>query len=164
MRILKKIFLTILYLFFYILLIPFFYQLDNNYIWLGSITLLLIILLYFLFRGDKNKKCAWCGSRKINFKSGSQGDWYWEYRNKDGSRDKRVSGNFQQASYYSEYICKKCDAETHFNHFVNKKPSRYIKVWKRTLINNGMVDRTGCDWESTKGSSVYTNKANRKNN
>ena len=42
----------------------------------------------------------------VKFKDGKEGSWYWEFRNKDGSRDKRVKGNFQQASYTSEFVLR----------------------------------------------------------
>jgi len=164
MRIFKKIVVTTLYIYVYISLLTFFSQLEDNYIWISLLTIVFIALFYFLFKGDKNKKCAWCSSRKIKFIEGNKGQWYWQYRNKDGSRDRRVKGNFQQASYYSKYLCNKCNAETHFNHLVNKKPSKYIKVWMRTLQSDGTVERTGTDWESKKVVSVNSNRANRKNN
>lgn len=101
----------------------------------------------FVVGADKNKQCAWCGGSKINFKSGKEGSWYWEFRNEDGSQDKRVKNNFQQASYSSEFECKKCNALTKFNHLVNKKPSSNIKIWKRALTVEGEGKREGTNWE-----------------
>ena len=156
MRIIKKIFIVIFYLFLYFIFIPI--------LGLPISTLILTLLLFFLFRGDVNKKCSWCGSKKITFKNGEEGEWYWEYRNKNGSKDRRVKDNFQQAGYFSEYTCEKCGAETHFNHLVNRKPSRYVKVWKRTLVSQGSNDRKGTDWKSKKIVTIHTDGENRKNN
>lgn len=129
---------------------------------LGAIITLLIIIWY-LRRKDWNKKCAHCNSRSIKFTNGEIGEFFWEYRNKDGSKDKRVKDNFQQASYSSQYHCKKCDADTGFIHFVSKKPSKKIKVWKRTLLKEGTGEGTGTNWEKSKGViSVNSKSANRK--
>ena len=128
----------------------------------GAIVIL-IIIIWYLRRKDWNKKCAHCNSRSIKFSKGEAGNFFWEYRNKDGSKDKRVKDNFQQAGYTSEYKCKKCGADTGFSHFVAKKPSRKIKVWKRTLLNKGNGEATGADWEKSKGVvSVNSKSANRK--
>jgi len=108
-----------------------------------------IIIAMFLIR-DKNRKCAWCDGTKIKLKNGTEGSWFWERRNKDGSRDKRVKDNFQQADYTSNFLCDECSAATQFIHFVNKKPSADVKVWKRTLINKGNNERKGTDWKSRK--------------
>ena len=77
----------------------------ENYKWpiiIGSLPIVLIIM-GVLSSGDKNKQCTWCGVSKIHFKSGKEGRWFWEFRNKDGSQDKRVKTNFQKASYSSEF-------------------------------------------------------------
>ena len=113
--------------------------------------------------GDKNRKCAWCDGTKIKFKNGKVGSWYWEYRNKDGSKDKRVKDNFQSAGYHSEFECEECSATTKFSHFVDKQPSRNANVWLRTLVTKGNNDRKGTDWENDKGTTVHSNQANRKN-
>ena len=68
------------------------------------------------------------------FISGEIGQWHWEYRNKDGSRDKRVKSNYEQAGYTSNYECKKCGAKTMFKHFTSKKPSEKVKIWLRELF------------------------------
>jgi hypothetical protein len=124
---------------------------------------LLVLVIWYLRRRDWNKKCAHCNSRSIKFTKGEAGKFFWEYRNKDGSKDKRVKDNYQQAGYTSEYQCKKCGAKTGFGHFVSKKPSRRRKVWKRLLLVEGEGERTGKDWEKTKGVvSINSSSANRK--
>lgn len=128
----------------------------------GTLFLFVLVILY-LRRRDWNKKCAHCNSRSIKFAKGEAGEFFWEYRNKDGSRDKRVKDNYQRAGYTSEFQCKKCDAVTRFSHFVAKKPSRKIKVWKRLLLVEGEGERTGKDWEKIKGVvSIKSSSENRK--
>ena len=105
--------------------------------------------------------CTWCGSKRLKFSYGTEGDWYWEYRNADGSRDKRVSGNFQQASYNSLWECKSCEATSQYTHYVNKRPSKKVKVWRGQLVEAGFGDRTSEDYEK-EGRSVFANRANRK--
>jgi len=124
----------------------------------------LIILVILVPSGDKNRKCAWCGGKKIKFENGKEGSWFWEYRNKDGSRDKRVKDNFEQASYTSTFTCETCSAKTQFNHFVSKKPNAKVKVWKRKLLNKGQNERTGTDWEDASATTIKKNEENRKNN
>lgn len=133
--------------------------------WVWVIIAIIILIIIGMFSGgDKNRKCAWCDGTKIKFKNGKEGSWYWEFRNKDGSKDKRVKDNFQQASYYSDFVCDECTATTHFRHFVSKKPSADVEVCERTLITKGDNERKGTDWTSSKGTTVQTNQANRKNN
>ena len=88
---------------------------------------------------------------------------FWEYRNKDGSKDKRVKDNFQKADYHSEFECEECSARTKFAHFVDKQPSKNAAVWIRTLATKGNNDRKGTDWEHDKVTTVHTDQANRKN-
>ena len=133
------------------------------WVWVIIAIVILIILGKFL-GGDKNRKCAWCDSTKIKFKNGKEGSWFWEFRNKDGSRDKRVKDNFQQAGFTSEFVCDECGATTQFRHLVSKKPSADVEVWRRTLITEGNNERKGTDWKSGETKTVHTNQANRKNN
>ena len=88
---------------------------------------------------------------------------FWEYRNKDGSRDKRVKDNFQQAGYRSEFECNECSATTKFSHFVSKTPNHDVTVWKRTLVTKGNNDREGTDWENSSTKTIQTKQPNRKN-
>ena len=133
-------------------------------LYLAIIYLLIIILIIRFFkRLFTKKRCSWCKSPSIKFLSGQQGDWHWEYRNKDGSRDKRVKGNYQIAGYTSEFECKKCGAKTRFKHFSSKKPSKKVKIWLRKLISEGTGERKGKDWESKKGVRYSASDENRKN-
>ena len=133
------------------------------YIELGIIITVFILIRRFFKRLFTKKRCAWCKSPSIKFESGEVGNWHWEYRNNDGSRDKRVKDNYQQAGYTSSYICKKCNAKTEFNHFASKKPSKKVKIWLRTLMEEGDGERKGKDWESRKVVKYSSSSANRKN-
>ena len=126
------------------------------------IALFLLTRLFFK-RLFTKKRCAWCKSISINFIAGEEGSWHYEFRNKDGSKDKRVKDNYQQAGYTSKYECKKCSAQTSFRHFVDVKPSKKVKIWLRTLVSEGSGERTGKDWESKKGKRYSASDANRKN-
>jgi len=132
------------------------------FIIIGCIPVVLIIMV-IMSPEDRNKQCAWCGSSKIKFKSGNESDWFWEFRNKDGSRDKRVKDNFQRAFYNSEFECNECSATTKFIHFADKKPGKKVLVWKRTLLTEGNNDRKGTNWEDSSRITIHTNQANRKN-
>ena len=132
--------------------------------WISSFFVAALLVAIFIqpFYRDRNKICCWCKSKKLSFISGKEGNWFWEYRNKDGSQDKRVKDNFQRASYYSEYECLKCGAITYFQHYVNKNPSNKVNVWKRKLLKKGEGERTGIDTWDQEG-SIDLNSANRKN-
>ena len=132
--------------------------------WLWTIGAICIYFFFYLpySKTDKDKKCAWCDARKIIFQSGIKGDWYWQYRNTDGSQDKRVKDNFQQANFTSEYLCENCGAVTTFIHFVNKEPSENVKVSQRLLKSGGKGERKGSDWKSSSGVNVDASSANRK--
>ena len=119
-------------------------------------------IIIIMFEGKGNKICAWCSSSKIKFGSGKEGNWFWEYRNKDNSKDKRVKGNVQQAGYTSIYNCKECNADTIFRHFVDKKPGPNIKIWKRELSKEGKGKKTGTDWSESSAVDVKTSGENRK--
>ena len=127
------------------------------------IAIVILIIIGKVLGGDKNRTCAWYDSTKIKFKNGKEGSWFWEFRNKDGSRDKRVKDNFQQAGFTSEFVCNECGATTQFRHVVSQKPSADVEVWSRALITQGNNERKGTDWKSGETTTVYTNRANRKN-
>ena len=124
-------------------------------------TLGIPYLIYLRFI-DKNKVCAWCNKREIQFQNGKIIGWYWEYINKDGSRDKRVKDNYQQSGYISQFKCLLCDAITEFEHFVDEDPGEQVKVCKRILKTNGKGNRKGNNWVSSDIATVYTATANRK--
>jgi hypothetical protein len=128
----------------------------------GSLIWIFIILWVIKYLSNK-RKCAWCDGRKLKFVSGKEGDWFWQYRKKDGSQDKRVKDNYQQAGYRSIYDCLECSASTAFTHFATKKPSKKVEIWKRVLFKKGPGERKGKDW-SNDGSVIDTKSANRKNN
>ena len=102
---------------------------------------------------QKKLYCTWCGSKKVKFIGGEEGRWIWHYRNKDGSQDKRVKDNYQQAGYTSAWKCRLCTAVTQGRHYVDKKPSKKVKIWQIALRNEGNGERTSKDWESSTATS-----------
>jgi hypothetical protein len=130
------------------------------YTWL--ILILIVFAIYGHFLGNPEKKCAWCDSKKIKFKSGKEGKFYWEYRNKDGSQDKRVKDNVQKAGFFSTYVCEECNAITNFHHLVDKDPSQSAEIHERILNKNGTGERKGSDWKDTSTITVDTKSSNRK--
>lgn len=104
---------------------------------------------------SKNKVCVWCGSYSLDFEEGEAGDGFWEWRNKDGSRDKRYKNNRKRYGYTSTWLCNDCGARTSFRHYVSENPSKDRKVWKGTLLTEGAGNRSGKNFEK-EGSSVST--------
>ena len=98
----------------------------------------------------------------MEFVEGEAGEYIWEYRNKDGSRDMRANDNRQQAAFTSEWLCKECGAKTTVSHYINESPSKDIPAWKVTLNSNGSGERFAEDWESDKGTTVNKSEAHRK--
>ena len=92
--------------------------------------------------------CTWCGSKKVIFISGEEGRWVWHHSNKDGSQDKRVKDNYQQAGYNSFWKCRLCTAVTQGRHSIDKKPSRFTELEWIALQTKGNGERTSKDWES----------------
>ena len=99
---------------------------------------------------------------RMEFVEGEVGEYIWEYRNKDGSRDMRVNGNRQQAGFTSEWLCKECGAKTTVKHYISGNPSKDVEAWKVTLKSNGSGKRIAGDWESGDGTLVDKNEAHRK--
>ena len=136
----------------------------EEYKWI--IITVFLPVVYFMMYGmttrEKNKKCAWCGSFKINFKSGKDISWSWQFRNKDGSQDKRVKDNVKKASYSSKFECMECNALTKFEHYIDKKPNNNVKIWKRELLVKGKGERTEKNWEGNSAKSIILSGENRK--
>ena len=131
-----------------------------NMVWCLSLFIVFLVRKHLL--GNSEKKCAWCNSKKIKFKSGEEGNFYWKYRNNDGSQDKRIKDNVQKASFFSTYVCEECNAITNFYHLVDKDPSQSAEIHKRTLNKNGTGERKGSDWKDTSTITVDTKSPNRK--
>jgi rRNA maturation protein Nop10 len=108
--------------------------------------------------------CAWCmyPDHRMEFVEGEAGEYVWEYRNKDGSKDMRVNDNSQSAVYTSEWLCKECGANTTMKHYMRESPSKDAPVYKVTLKNNGSGNRIAEDWESDEGTVVDGSEAHRK--
>ena len=99
---------------------------------------------------------------RMEFVEGEVGEYIWEYRNKDGSRDMRVNGNRQQEGFTSEWLCKECGAKTNVRHYIDESPSKDIPAWKVTLNSNGSGERIAEDWINPAGKYVDKSEANRK--
>ena len=115
-----------------------------------------------VLRQRKDISCTWCGGRSLKFKSGEDGEWIWEYRNSDGSPDKRVRNNFRRAGYLSTWECKHCEAISFCQHYMTRAPSKAVGVWKGELIYPGSGERIAEDYEVETGYFVNKNIANRK--
>ena len=132
---------------------------------MGWIILFVGVIWFFILIGrDPNKKCAWCGSRKLNFISGETGREFWEFRNMDGSPDKRVKDNKILAKYKSSFRCSKCNATTFFAHETSSSPGHRAKVYIRKLNAKGSGERSFNDWENTSIFHPDPDSPNRKNN
>lgn len=121
------------------------------------------VVMLFLGKSKNNIICTWCDSTKMKFLEGTEGKWYWEYRNKNGSQDKRVKDNYQSASYISIWQCKKCNAKSKFIHYVSKKPSKSVNVSSGELFEEGKGERIAENFYND-GTTVHINKENRKGN
>ena len=55
--------------------------------------------------------------------SGKNGESWWHYRNVDGTRDFRVTENYQLANYHSRWTCDRCGATTAITHTPSSSPS-----------------------------------------
>jgi len=111
--------------------------------------------------------CVWCGFSEFSMETvrGKSGAPIWEYRNQDGSRDKRVKDNFTQAAWSGEYKCNECGATTLTKHYLDRNPDESDEVWNYALKegSKGSGKRTASDHDSSKeGESVNRNEAHRK--
>lgn len=120
----------------------------------------LVMIIGASFRSDKS--CTWCGSRRVAFDFGSVTATFWEYRNKDGSKDKRVADNTQLSTYDSQWTCNDCGATSEFRHYSSEEPSRYIEVWRGMLLKEGTGERTAKNYERGAGKSFSRKEENRK--
>jgi len=108
-------------------------------------------IIYALYLGIMNNgnKCVWCGSENgLTFLEGVFGDSIWEYRNVDGSRDKRSIENFQTKNFLSSYECNSCKAINFFKHEYAKDPSRSTRVYEGTLGTGGNGGRIAKDFRT----------------
>lgn len=108
------------------------------------------------------RRCTWCGSTKLKFIEGHEGEWMWHYRNKGGGQDKRVKDNYQKAAYFSTWECRKCSARTRFTHYVDRNPSKHVRIWKAVNLKDGKGEQTNGDYELEGGTLIDRDAANRK--
>lgn len=80
--------------------------------------------------------------------TGGPTEFFWQYRNKDGTPDRRHVDNYQQATYRSEWQCNVCGAITGGRSYLVKKPSIRKKLWRINLLSDGQGERIAKDWES----------------
>ena len=114
-------------------------------LWVGLIIVWAICAT--LFERDENLICAWCKSHELEFEWGEEYLKHWLHSNKDGSRDKRMKENHQQAFVRSRYKCKKCTATTNFLHALSDNPTVAVPVIARAMEDHGNGKRVGTDWE-----------------
>ncbi|MBE0472003.1 MAG: hypothetical protein IBX55_21150 [Methyloprofundus sp.] len=113
----------------------------------ASILVILSALLFLFNRRFKHHiYCAWCGSHSNKIKESKISNWVWEYRNKDGSQDKRVKSNVKKANFIAYWKCKKCGAITQTTHNASNKPTRRNKIIELKLTEPGTGDRTSNDY------------------
>ena len=118
-----------------------------------KLIVLFLILLWFFRRKPKKMFCAWCGGKKsgLTKETEYQGEWEWVFANKDGSRNLRKKNNWQLASFFSFWRCKKCSALTQAQHSFTENPNSSIKLWVISLDEDGEGERTAQDWEFKRG-------------
>jgi hypothetical protein len=140
------------------------YQVRGGDLHVGYLitAIVMVIVGVSMIFVKRNVFCAWCGNHKLEFISGSAGEFFWKYRNKDGSRDKRVKDNFQQANYFSEWKCKKCGAKTKANHFVDQNPSKKVKACNVYLKSGGSGKRKKTDWVAKGAVTIDSSSEHRK--
>ena len=106
-----------------------------------------LFILWKLRKWGSKKFCAWCGEKSgLTKEKEYEGDYVWEYPNKDGGEDKRKKGNFQKANYFSFWRCKKCSALTLLQHDMARNPSSSVEVIQVMLSEDGEGERTAKDW------------------
>lgn len=132
---------------------------KSPYLWAVP-AFFLVLLTIVIPRWDT--RCTFCGSRRLKFLVGETGDYHWKYRNKDGSKDKRVKDNYEVADYVSQWRCKKCSAESKYKHYVSKKPSKNVEIWNAWLVKDGTGERKYRDYSRGKGSRYNPKSENRK--
>ena len=92
------------------------------------------------------KKCAWCGSGSLKVISEEEKERFWEYRNKDGSRDQRVKDNNELVKVLKIVACEECGATTQFQYSAARVGQK-SKIRKRALVSEGKEARSESDWE-----------------
>jgi peptidoglycan hydrolase-like protein with peptidoglycan-binding domain len=129
------------------------------------IYLTCILFIYIIINRRSDIHCTWCrrGIKDLKYLNGNAGGLFWEFRNKDGSRDKRVKDNYEIASFTSIWQCQHCDAVSKYQHYVSQNPSKEAKVWKGELVSPGKCERTATDYNTSKaGEDIDAKSANRK--
>ena len=100
---------------------------------------------------------------ELKYLEGKTGTPFWKYRNTDGSKDKRVSDNFQQASFTSKWQCQKCSAVSKYAHYIDKNPSEAARVFSGRLVTAGVGGRSKTDYNTLQDSQIVNPKSeNRK--
>lgn len=105
--------------------------------------------------------CAWCGSYYLYLRSNVLGRKVWDYRNQDGSRDRRVKDNNFRQTFIGEWQCPNCAAKTQTWSFLSYTPSIKTDVHTVALIEPGVGERLASDYSDE--NAVTVRGANRKN-
>lgn len=158
----RKFFTNLLFVLAYWFAISFAYSLSKQELIL-SLLVGLSSIIFFLI-GKKLKKgvyCTWCGSHKVRLDHSDTGKLFWEYRNKDGSQDKRVKDNFQRAPFIGYWKCKVCGSTSKTQHQPSKSPKKKDEILTLKLLEPGAGERYSCDFEAT--GLKKTSEENRKN-
>ena len=94
--------------------------------------------------------------------AGGPTEFFWQYRNTDGTPDQRHVDNYQQATYKSEWQCNVCAAITSGESYLVRKPSVRSKLWRITLLSDGQGERAAKDWEGRGGKAQRASEAHRR--
>ena len=63
----------------------------------------------------------------------------------------------------SKWQCKKCDAVSEYNHYVDKNPSKKEKAYSGWLVSDGTGERSKTNYDNSKeGEKIDRKSANRK--
>ena len=111
----------------------------------GTFLYLLLQVIFSIFSNGE-RKCAWCGSGSLKVISEEEKERFWEYRNKDGSRDKRVKDNGEIVKVLKIVGCKKCEATSQLQ-YSGARVGQKSKIRKRVLVSEGKGARSESDWE-----------------
>jgi hypothetical protein len=132
---------------------------EDFFAWLFGISVVLSALQFVNLSG---RHCVWCGSTSLEFQTGEAGEGFWEWRNKNGSPDKRHKDNRMLYGYTSVWSCKDCSATTQFRHFVSEEPCEDESVWQGILLSGGGGKRSSKNFDK-EGLDITTSGSRKRN-
>ena len=89
-----------------------------------------------IYSKDPKKKCEECDSRNLTLEREEILKSYWQFPNKDGSRDMRYKDNAKLSILKTEHVCDDCGAVTQFVHLPSSTPSPKIKIDTAALLKS----------------------------